>query len=119
MGVSQETRVGFVTCLALCSWIWIIKSNYNRANEHDITVDVTVTKMAGYVRVHIFMNRWFFRIFGIHSFYATATFLNIWICMQWTDAADGGCWGGQCDLNIPSLSPRESRSKAVANDFEP
>ena len=76
----------------------------------------------------------FFRIFGIHSFYATATLLNmslspamnIWV----TDAADGGCGGGmdfapmyairsvgQCDLNIPSLSPRGSSSKAVANDY--
>ena len=36
------------------------------------TVDVTVTKIAGYVR--ILMNRWFFRIFGIHSFSLTATF---------------------------------------------
>ena len=24
---------------------------------------------------------------------------------------------GQCDVNIPSLSPRGSRSKAVANDY--
>ena len=37
-------------------------------------VDVTFTKIAGYVRVRILMNRWFFRIFGIHTFYATATF---------------------------------------------
>ena len=59
----------------------------------------------------------FFRIFGIHSFYATATLLNIWICVQWTDAADGGCGRGQCDVNIPSLSPRGTRSKAVANDY--
>ena len=46
--------------------------------------DVTVTKIAGYVRVCILMNQWFSRIFGIHTFYATATLLNIWICMQWT-----------------------------------
>ena len=65
----------------------------------------------------ILMNQWFFHIFGIHSFYATVTLLNIWICMQWTDAADGGCGGGQCDVNIPSLSPRGSLSKAVANDY--
>ena len=38
--------------------------------------DVTVTKIAGYVRVRILMNRRFFRIFGIHTFYATATLLN-------------------------------------------
>ena len=94
------------------------------------TVDVTVTKIAGYVRVRILMNRWFFHIFGIHTFYARATLLNIWICMQWTDAADCG-WGGgldfapmhairsvgQCDINIPSLSPRGRRSKAIANDY--
>ena len=46
------------------------------------TADVTVTKIAGYVRVRVVMNRWFFRIFGNHSFYATATLLNIWISMQ-------------------------------------
>ena len=55
------------------------------------TADVTVTKIAGYVRVRILMNRWFFRIFGIRTFYATATLLNIWIYTQWTDAAD--LWG--------------------------
>ena len=82
------------------------------------TADVTVTRIAGYVRVCILMNRWFFpRIFGIHSCYATATLLNIWICMQWTGAADGGCGGGQCDVNIPGISPRRSRSKAVANNY--
>ena len=41
------------------------------------TADVTVTKIAGYIRVRIIMNRGFFRIFGIHSFYVTATLLNI------------------------------------------
>ena len=50
------------------------------------TADVTITKITGYVRIRILMNQWFFRIFGIHTFYATATLLNIWICMQWTDA---------------------------------
>ena len=52
--------------------------------------------------------------------------INMWL----TDAADGGCGGrldfapmhairsvGQCDVNIPSLSPRESCSMAVANDY--
>ena len=49
------------------------------------TVDVIVTKIACYVRVRILTNRCICsRIFGIHSFYATATLLNIWICMQWT-----------------------------------
>ena len=51
------------------------------------TAGVTVTKIAGYVCVRILMNRWFFCIFGIHTFYGTVTLLNIWICMQWTDAA--------------------------------
>ena len=68
-------------------------SNYNRANTPCVwqptptIADVTVTNIAGYVRVRILMNQWFFRIFGIHTFYAMATLLNIWICMQWTDAA--------------------------------
>ena len=45
---------------------------------HYNTADVAVTKIAGCVRVRILMNRCFFsRIFGIHSFYATATLLNI------------------------------------------
>ena len=52
--------------------------------------------------------------------------MNMWL----TDAADGGCGGGldfapmdamrsvgQCDVNIPSLSPRGSRSNGVANDY--
>ena len=76
----------------------------------------------------------FCRIFGIHDFYATATLLNMSLSppmnMWLTDAADGGCGGGldfvpmhairpvgQCDVNIPNLSPRGSRSKAVANDY--
>ena len=79
------------------------------------TADVTVTKIAGF-RVRILMNPWFFRIFGIHSFYTTATLLNIWICMkQWTDAADGGCGGGldfappwPCNAAIRSV-PLEGR----------
>ena len=36
--------------------------------DNSKTADVTVTKIAGYVRVRILMNRWFFRIFGIHIF---------------------------------------------------
>ena len=51
------------------------------------TADVTVTKIAGYVRVGILMNRWFFRIFGIHCFSITAHLLNIWICMRLADFA--------------------------------
>ena len=42
------------------------------------TADVAVTKIAGYVRVRMLMNWWFFFVFfGIHSFYATATLLNM------------------------------------------
>ena len=75
-----------------------------------------------------------FRIFGIHSFYTTASLLNMSLSpamnMWLTDAADGGCGGGldfapmhairsvgQRDVNIPRLSPRGSRSKSVANDY--
>ena len=93
-----------------------------------------VTKIAGYVHVCILMNLWFFRVFGIDSFDATATLLNMSLSramnMWLIDAADGGYGGGlefapthaircvsQCDVNSPSLSPRGSRSKAVANDY--
>ena len=42
------------------------------------TAEVTVTKIAGYVRVRILTNRCICsRMFGIHSFYSTATLLNI------------------------------------------
>ena len=53
----------------------------------------------------------FFRIFGIHSFYATATLLNIWICMQWPDATDGGCGCGQWEhsKHIASQEPLKGR----------
>ncbi len=45
--------------LAVCVCVW--KSTPRMA-------DVTVTKIAGYVRVRILMNRCFFsRIFGIHT----------------------------------------------------
>ena len=113
------------------------QSNYNRANDVAVwqptpkTADVTLTTITGYVRVCILMNRWFF---CIHSFYDTATLLNMSLSpamnMWLTDAADGGCGGGldfapmramrsvgQCDINIPSLSTRGSRSNAVANDY--
>ena len=63
-----------------------------------------------------------------------ATLLNVSLSppmhMWLTDTADGGCGSGldfapmhatrsvgQCDVNIPSLSPHGSRSKAVANDY--
>ena len=52
--------------------------------------------------------------------------INMWL----TDATDGGCGGGldfapmhairsvgQCDVNIPSVSPRGGRSKAFDNDY--
>ena len=76
----------------------------------------------------------FFRIFGIHSFYATATLFNLslnhaknlWLA----DAADGGCGGrldfapmhairsvGQCDVNIPSLMTTGT-STTTDVDFE-
>ena len=53
-------------CVCVCVWQPTPK-----------TADVTVTKIAGYVRVRILMNRYCFRIFVIHTFYATATLLNI------------------------------------------
>ena len=59
-------------------------------------------------RPHSYESVIFFRIFGIHSFYAAATLLNIWICMQWTDAADGGC-GGNLDFALDACSSTVSR----------
>ena len=41
------------------------------------TADVTVTKIAGYVRVRILMDGDFFRIFGIHIFQVMASLLNL------------------------------------------
>ena len=52
----------------------------------------------------------FFRIFGIHSFFRYGLFVE-YMNMH------GMRSGGQCDVNIPSLSPGGSRSKAVANDY--
>ena len=93
------------------------------------TADVTVTKIAGYMFASAFswIGDFFLSNFAINAFYATATLLNIWICMQWTDAADGGCGGGQCDENIPSLSRSARRpllmptgkSTTTGVDFEP
>ena len=42
--------------VAVCPCVW---------QSTPRTADVTVTKIAGYVRVRILMNRLFFRIFGI------------------------------------------------------
>ena len=98
------------------------------------TANVTVAKIAVYVRVRIINIRWFFSYLVIYSCYATATLLNMSLShvmnMWLTDAADGGCGGeldfapmhaircvGQCDVNSQSLSPRGSRSKTVANDY--
>ena len=70
--------------------------------------EVTVTKIAGYVRVRILMNRWFFRIFGIHIFQVMANLVNLVydslqpsqrsLCLQrkrlslhYTKIGDAGC----------------------------
>ena len=61
-----------------------LTSNYNRASglavwpcvwkPTPITADVTVTKIAGYVRVRILMNLWFFVFLVFILFYAMTTF---------------------------------------------
>ena len=67
-------------------------SNYNRANDVAMcacvwqptpkTADVNRHQNRRlYSCPHSHEPGIFFRIFGIHSFYATATLLNIWICM--------------------------------------
>ena len=119
-------------------------SNYNQANDVAMwpcvwqptpkTADVTVTKIAGYVRVCILMNQWFFSYFWHSKFLRYGHFVEYvtkqcnehdWCSWRWL-------WGGldfapmhairsvdQCDVNIPSLSPRGSRSKAIANGEPP
>ena len=65
----------------------------------------------------------------VKGLFARREVQNVILDMWLTDAADGGCGGGvdfapmhairsvgQCDVNIPSLSPRGSRSKAIANE---
>ena len=81
-------------CVCACVRVW---------QPTPKTADVTVTKIAGYVR--ILVNRWFFHIFGIHGFYATATLLNIWICMRWADAANDGCGGGLDFAPMHAVAP--------------
>ena len=51
--------------------------------------DVTVMKIAGYVRVRILMIRWFFRIFRIHIFFIYGEFgdIKIKLCVQVTATA--------------------------------
>ena len=67
-----------IICYLIIIIIIIIKTkhyanqyNYNRATGNDVcvwqsiprTADVTVTKIAGYVRVRILINRWYFPYF--------------------------------------------------------
>ena len=69
------------------------QSNYNRANDVTVwqrtptTADVTVTKLAGYVRVRILVNRWFFSYFGdtyFRTYCPFVEYMNIyaasWLC---------------------------------------
>ena len=96
--------------IGLC--VMTLTSNYNRANDVAVweptpkTADVTVTKIAGYVRVRILMNRRFCRIFCIQRFYATTTLLNMSLSpamnMWLTDASDltvvvGAVWTHACN----------------------
>ena len=87
-------------------------SKYNRVNDVCVwdptprTADVTVTKIAGYVRARILMNRWFF--FRILAFIIFTLMLNIWICMQWTDTPwRWVVWGG---LDFAYLLARAARN---------
>ena len=74
------------------------------------TADVTVTETAG-SRPHAHESVFFFVFLAFIVVYATATLLNtLYINLQAIRSI------GQCDVNIPSLSPPGSLSKAVAND---
>ena len=66
--------VSYLTIIELTMWPCVWLCVWQPTPK---TADVTVTKIAGYDRVRLLMNRRFFRIFGIHSFYATSTLLNI------------------------------------------
>ena len=94
-------------CVCVCVW----QPTPRRA-------DVTVTTIAGYVRVRILVERWFFSYFGSHTFYATATLLNIWICMQWTCGslmqAAGDCGADwtlhpRCHNNVGGVTAGQAR----------
>ena len=71
------------------------------------TADVTVTNIASYVRVLILMNRWFFPYLW-HSWFSRYGHFVEYVTKPCKD---------HCDVNVPSISPRGSRSKAVADDY--
>ena len=72
--------------MAVCTCVW-------QRVPTPTTADFTVTKIAGYVRVHILMNRWFFSRFGIHSF-TLQPLCSIYEYACNEHAAIGGCGGG-------------------------
>ena len=75
--------------------IIIIKSNYNRANDVAVwqptpkTADVTITKIAGYVRVRILMNLWFCPYFWHSHFLRYGHFVEYAYMSTWQKSNDG------------------------------
>ena len=86
---------GFVWGVYLQTWVQFNSTYYKFAFEFSYIGD------------------FFLHIFDIHSFCATATLLNNYV----NKPMHAIRCVGQCDANIPSLSPSGSRSKAVANDY--
>ena len=73
------------------------------------TADVTVTKIAGYIRVLILMNRWFFRIFGIHTFYACGSLMQ----QRWLRGRIGLCTHGVTTMLGVSLQARRDITQVM------
>ena len=110
--------------------VWV-QSNYNRANVVTVwqpthrMADVTVTKIAGYVRVRILMNRCFFFVFLAMFILFTLQPL-CWIymnvhAMNWCNC--GGCGGGldfaPTHAALRPLLMTTGKSTTTDVDFEP
>ena len=89
------------------------ESNYNRANDvagrqpTPTTADVTVTKIAGYIRVRILMNRWFFLSYFWHSYFLRYGHFVEYMNMHAMNWCSCGCGGG-VDF-APMHEPLEDR----------
>ena len=68
----------FVACLWVgCLWVICGMIQAGGRWETPRMANVTVTKIAGYVRVRILINRFFSRIFGIYIFQVMASLVNL------------------------------------------
>ena len=91
-------------CVRVCACVWGVCV----WEPTHIAADVTVTKIAGYVRVRILMNRWFFLAFILFTLRPLCRIYE-YACNELMQQC-GGCCGGQREVI-------KSRSKTVANDY--